>query len=302
MRILRAKHLGMCFGVRDAIDLAVNTAANEPLTILGDLVHNDTVLAFLRSKGIRVERQLESVKTETAMVTAHGASQQSMRQAREQGHKIIEATCPLVHFAHRAIEELVRAGFHPVIIGKRDHVEVRGITNDLKAYDIVLSTDDILELTERPRYGVVAQTTQPIEKVQSLVLCLRNRFPKSEVRFTDTVCQPTKQRQSAAIEIAQESDVVVVAKKSNNNNTHQLVATCRRFCNHVYHIQNAEDLRKEWFYRAQIVGLTAGTSTPDSVIDEVETRLKNMCPIDGANADASRHERESSRIEETVFD
>lgn len=302
MRILRAKHLGMCFGVRDAIDLAVNTAANEPLTILGDLVHNDTVLAFLRSKGIRVERQLESVKTETAMVTAHGASQQSMRQAREQGHKIIEATCPLVHFAHRAIEELVRAGFHPVIIGKRDHVEVRGITNDLKAYDIVLSTDDILELTERPRYGVVAQTTQPIEKVQSLVLCLRNRFPKSEVRFTDTVCQPTKQRQSAAIEIAQESDVVVVAGGSSSNNTHQLVATCRRFCNHVYHIQNAEDLRKEWFYRAQIVGLTAGTSTPDSVIDEVETRLKNMCPIDGANADASRHERESSRIEETVFD
>lgn len=297
MRIIRAQHLGMCFGVRDAIDLAVKTAAKEPLTILGELVHNDTVLTSLRSNGIQIETQIENVNTKTAMVTAHGASQQSMDRARKRGLKIIEATCPLVHFAHRAVEQLVKTGSHPIIIGKRDHVEVRGITEDLQDYDVVISIDDIMQLTERSHYGVLAQTTQPIEKVQSLVRCLRNRFPNSNVHLVDTVCQPTKQRQSAAMEVAQESDVVVVIGGSNSNNTHQLVSTCRRFCNHVYHVQNAEELQIEWFYGANTTGLTAGTSTPDSVIDEVEVRLREMCP-----KDESTPQFESSRIEEMVLD
>src|SRR5215475_11919075 len=276
MKIIRAEHLGMCFGVRDAIQLALEQSRNEPLTILGDLVHNETVLADLSARGIKVARELSGVGTHTVMITAHGASWKMMRSVRDSGFNIVEATCPLVHVAHRAVAKLVDEGFHPVIIGKRGHVEVRGLTEDLAEFDVVLSEEEVIELKERARFGVAAQTTQPIEKVRGLVECLRRRFPNSEIRFIDTVCQPTKQRQNAAIELAQQSDVVVVTGGAHSNNTHELVKTCGRYCQHVHHVQTAEDLRAEWFEHAEIVGVTAGTSTPDASIMEVENWLKGL--------------------------
>src|SRR5882762_8767234 len=194
MRIIRAEHLGMCFGVRDAIALAMNQSKVQPLTVLGDLVHNETVLAELREGGVQMAQRVSDVATKSVMITAHGASEVAMDRVRAKGLNLLEATCPLVHVAHRAVTKLVGEGYHPVIIGKRGHVEVRGLTEDLAEFDVVLSEEDILGLNERPRFGVAAQTTQPIAKVRYLVDLLRRRFPKSEVRFVDTVCQPTKQR------------------------------------------------------------------------------------------------------------
>ena len=203
MKILRATHLGMCFGVRDAIALALDTAQREPLTILGDFVHNETVLAELRSRGITFQNEAHAVTTATVMITAHGASERRQNAARKHGQRVLEATCPLVHVAHRALTKLISEGFHPVIIGKRDHVEVRGMTEDLAEFDVVLSEADIEKISERPHFGIIAQTTQLIERVRQLVQLLREHFLNSEVRFIDTVCQPTKQRQSAAVELAQ---------------------------------------------------------------------------------------------------
>ncbi len=276
MRIIHAEHLGMCFGVKDAVALALETARREPLTILGDLVHNETVVAELRAKGIRVAQQPADVSTQTVMVTAHGASERAMNETRDRGLSMVEATCPLVHVAHRAVARLVREGFHPVIIGRRDHVEVRGMTGDLDEFNVVLCEEDVAKLSERPRFGVVAQTTQPIDKVRRLVGLIRERFSKSEVRFVDTVCQPTKQRQNAAIELAQKCDVVVVIGGAHSNNTRELVKTCSRFCRRVHHVQTADDLREEWFSKPDVVGITAGTSTPDAVIDDVERHIHNF--------------------------
>jgi len=273
MKIIRAEHLGMCFGVRDAITLALSEAKAKPLTILGDLVHNETVLGELRTQGIRIAQNEEAVGTPTVMITAHGASEKAMRGVRERGLAVLEATCPLVHSAHRALARLVKEGYHPVIIGRRDHVEVRGMTEDLDEFDVVLSDADICLLHERSRLGVVAQTTQPIDRVRSLVGLLHRRFPASEVRFIDTVCQPTKQRQHSALELAQQSDVVVVIGGAHSNNTHELVNTCRHHCARVHHVQTVADLRWEWFAEAGTVGITAGTSTPDSSIDSVERWL-----------------------------
>ena len=176
----------------------------------------------------------------------------------------------MVHVAHRSLTKLVKEGFHPVIIGKRDHVEVRGVTEDLAEFDVVLGEEDVASLRERPRFGVISQTTQPIDWVRQLVRLIQERFPQSEVRFVDTVCQPTKQRQNAAVELAQKCDVVVVIGGAHSNNTHELVKTCSRFCPRVYHVQIAADLHAEWFDANDIVGITAGTSTPDSVIAAVE--------------------------------
>src|SRR5690348_18435478 len=127
MKIIRAEHLGMCFGVKEAIELAVETAKHEPLTILGDLVHNEAVLAELREKGIRLAQNPASVLTQNVMITAHGTSERKLNDAKNRGLNVVEATCPLVHVAHRSLAKLVREGFYPVIIGKRDHVEVRGM-------------------------------------------------------------------------------------------------------------------------------------------------------------------------------
>jgi 4-hydroxy-3-methylbut-2-enyl diphosphate reductase len=147
------------------------------------------------------------------------------------------------------------------------------MTEDLARCHVVLCAEEVAQIPEQARYGVVAQTTQPIDHVRRLVQLLRQRFPGSEVRFIDTVCQPTKQRQSAAVELAQRCHVVIVIGGAQSNNTRELVKTCARFCARMHHVQTAADLRAEWFSAEDLVGLTAGTSTPDGVIAEVEQRL-----------------------------
>jgi 4-hydroxy-3-methylbut-2-enyl diphosphate reductase len=285
MRVIRAEYLGMCFGVRDAIALAVEESQNQPITVLGDLVHNESVLDDLRARGIKFAKQANAVGTAAVMVTAHGASEKAMNQVRARGLAVMEATCPLVHLAHRAVTTLVREGFHPILIGKRDHVEVRGMTEDLTEFDVVLNESDVFELQEHRRFGIAAQTTQPIERVRALVELIRRRFPNSEVRFVDTVCQPTKQRQNAAIELAQSSDVVVVIGGAHSNNTHELVRTCSRYCSRVHHVQTAANLQPAWFADAQTVGITAGTSTPDSLVQEVEQWLKKHADLRAPSSD-----------------
>jgi len=288
MTIIRASHLGMCFGVRDAIALAFEQADARPLTVLGDLVHNPEVLADLRAKGIATADVATDVRTPTVMVTAHGASERTLARTRALGLEVVEATCPLVHVAHRAVKALVRDGYHPVIIGQRSHVEVRGLTEDLDAFDVVLDEADVDALEGHPRLGVAAQTTQPVERVHHLVSLIRRRFPQSDVRLIDTVCQPTKQRQKAAVDLARHCDVVIVIGGANSNNTRELVATCRRFCAHVHHVQTAADLRGEWFRAASIVGITAGTSTPDPVIDRIDQRIRELVPDGGGGVSGGR--------------
>ncbi len=194
--------------------------------------------------------------------------------------------------------KLVREEYHPIIVGKREHVEVRGLTEDLEDFDVVLTEADVFELRERPRFGVAAQTTQPIEKVRGLVDLMRRRFPASEVRFIDTVCRPTKQRQNSAVELAQQAEVVVVIGGAQSNNTQELVRTCSRYCRRVHHVQGVSDLRQEWFEGAQTVGVTAGTSTPDASINEVEQWLNQlasrMSHVQAAYAAVEVHHRQAA--------
>jgi 4-hydroxy-3-methylbut-2-enyl diphosphate reductase len=264
----------MCFGVRDAIALALEHANAGPLTILGDLVHNPTVLRSLETKGVAVAQAVADVRTPTLMVTAHGTSERTLARTRALGLTVIEATCPLVRVAHRAVAALVRDGYHIVIVGQRDHVEVRGLTGDLDRFDVVLEDNDVLALEEHPRVGVAAQTTQPVDRVRHVVGLIRRRFPRSDVRFLDTVCKPTKERQSAAVAMARQADLVIVVGGRSSNNTRELVKTCARHCARVHHVQSEADVRPEWFDGADVVGLTAGTSTPDEVINRVEACIR----------------------------
>jgi 4-hydroxy-3-methylbut-2-enyl diphosphate reductase len=276
MKLHRASHLGWCFGVRDAVRDAKLAATSGPVTILGELVHNPAVIEDLRQRGILTRHDPTDVTTQRVLITAHGASRRRMNALRELGLEVTETTCPLVHKAHAALDSLVRRGCHPVIIGQRNHVEVRGLAEDHPECDVVLSEAEIDALTPRPVFGVVSQTTQPIARVRELVQYLRTRFPDSLVHFRDTVCQPTKDRQQAAEDLAAVSTVVVVVGGRHSNNTRQLAATCGRFCARVHHVESAGELCPDWFNDEDRVGLTAGTSTPDDAIEAVETRLREI--------------------------
>lgn len=276
MKIVRASHLGMCFGVRDAITKVLRAGAREPLTVLGELVHNGTVLESLAARGIQFRHEVAEVDTPRVVITAHGASERRLAAVRERGLRLLDATCPIVRAAHRAVRDLVADGFHPVIVGTPTHVEVRGLTEDLDVFDVISTDEDVERLQPRRRFGVAAQTTQPIERVRRLAARIQCRFPLSEVRVAETVCAPTMLRQEAAAELAALSDVVVVVGGARSNNTRELYATCSQRCERVFLVQGAGDLRPEWFAGARVAGLTAGTSTPDAVIDSVEAAMLDI--------------------------
>ncbi|MEP6667545.1 MAG: 4-hydroxy-3-methylbut-2-enyl diphosphate reductase [Chthoniobacter sp.] len=276
MKIQLAEHYGLCFGVRDAIAQAEELAGRAPLTILGELVHNPIVRERLMRQGVRegALHDADSAQTPQVMITAHGASDKARTEWRNAGFGVADGTCPLVRQAHEKLRTLVELGFAPVVIGKRGHVEVEGLTGDFPGTCIIESADDLAQLPHAERLGVISQTTQPLDKVLALVAAIRDARPASEVRFCDTVCQPTKNRQTALRKLLAECDTLVVVGGRNSNNTLQLVAAAAVAGRAVYHVERAEELRAEWFREAQVVGLTAGTSTLKETVATVRTRLE----------------------------
>jgi 4-hydroxy-3-methylbut-2-enyl diphosphate reductase len=282
MQVRVAEHLGTCFGVRDAIDLALGLTQQGPITILGDLVHNDDVVARLDAAGaVRVQRP-DEVHTPAVLLTAHGTSDRVKLQLRRDGHEVHDATCPLVTRVHLALARLAAEGRFPVVIGQPQHVEVRGLVGDLEDYVVVQEEADLDQLAGRlkrdplTRLGVVAQTTQPLERVLELVAALRARYPDADVRFLDTVCQPTKDRQQALRRLAAETDVVIVVGGPDSNNSRKLTELARKLGRTAYQVASAAELRPEWFEGVGTVGLTAGTSTPDHIIAEVREWLEKQ--------------------------
>jgi 4-hydroxy-3-methylbut-2-enyl diphosphate reductase len=280
MQVRMADHLGMCFGVRDAIDLALDLTREGPLTILGDLVHNSDVVAQMDAAGAVRVKHMQDVTTPRVLLTAHGVAERVRLQLRDQGRQVHDATCPLVKRAHQAAARLEAEGRHPVIIGQPQHVEVRGLVGDLAEYTVIQTEADLVQLEERlrsdphARLGVVAQTTQPLESVEHLLDALQRRYPQADVHYIDTVCQPTKDRQVALRELAGQTDVVVVVGGPDSNNSRKLTELARQLGRPAFQVARAGELRPEWFSNCRLVGLTAGTSTPEPIIAEVRAWLE----------------------------
>jgi 4-hydroxy-3-methylbut-2-en-1-yl diphosphate reductase len=277
VKILVAQHFGTCFGVRDAVAQAKQFAAQAPLTILGELVHNPIVRDQLRADGA-VEGSLDQSQAHSrrVMITAHGASDAKRTKWRAAGHEVVDGTCPLVRNAHDQLKWLVAAGYFPIVIGQRGHVEVRGLTEDFPGAVVIETEADILELPKRRRYGIISQTTQPIDRVRVLVAQIEKANPTAEVRFVDTVCKPTKDRQWALHQLIAEAQVIIVVGGRGSNNTRQLVATCHAAGRRAIHIERAEELDRIDFADVEVVGLTAGTSTMHETVAAVLQRLKEI--------------------------
>lgn len=281
MKIVVAHHFGICFGVRDAIAMAEKIAKRGPLTILGELVHNPVVREQLRRRG--VEEHDGTVVPGSAsgqvMITAHGASDARRAYLQSRGFNVADATCPLVRHAHNQLKQLVAEDYFPIVIGLAGHAEVRGLTEDFHHSIVVNGSADIKNIPDRPRYGIISQTTQPIRRVRELVGEIRRKFPQSEVRFVDTVCKPTKDRQRALQELIAQTDTIVVVGGYTSNNTRQLVETCRDAGRRVIHVERPEELQTEWFRDVEIVGLTGGTSTLPETVEAVRKQLEEFSSV-----------------------
>ena len=210
------------------------------------------------------------------VVTAHGVSDRDRQRWKEQGHQITNTTYPLIRKAHTALAQLVAAGCAPLVIGKADHVEVRGLVGDFPGAQVVLEEGDVEALPYAEKFGVVAQTTQPIERVERLVEGIRQRHPGAEVVFRDTVCQPTKRRQQAMERLGAEVEFVLVVGGANSNNSRQLVEKARRLGCRSERVARPEEIRPEWLVDCRSVGVTAGTSTLPASVEAVVQQLKTL--------------------------
>jgi 4-hydroxy-3-methylbut-2-enyl diphosphate reductase len=277
MQILRADELGMCFGVRDALAVLDRISAPANVTIHGELVHNPEVLQLLDRRGF--QRSSEATRgvpaTPVVMVTAHGVSERERARLAAAGKRIVDTTCPLVKKAHDAARQLVAEGRRLVVIGKRDHVEVRGIVEDHAQALVVGVAADVASWPE-PRLGVVCQTTTQLEVAESLVAAIRAANPHADVRCIDTICSPTKLRIEALQRLLPRIDALVVVGGRDSNNTRQLVQRGERSGVRTLHVAHARELQATWFDGVRTVGLTAGTSTLARTIEEVHGWLVRL--------------------------
>ncbi len=275
MKVIRAEAMGLCFGVRDALDLARRLPAPNEVTILGELVHNELVLEELDGRGflsISEGHGAEGVGSPEVLVTAHGMSQKEKHSIRARGKDLIDSTCPLVERAHQAAVRLDREGYHVVVVGRHDHVEVKGLTGDLSRFTVVSCPEEAQKISAS-KLGIIFQTTTRPKDAEPIVDAIKQVNLGIEVKVVDTICQPTKDRQHAIEDLLTQIDTLVVVGGAHSNNTHQLTRLGLERGIPSYHIQSAKDLRVEWFKNSQFVGLSAGTSTLDTSIDEVHDAL-----------------------------
>jgi 4-hydroxy-3-methylbut-2-enyl diphosphate reductase len=283
MKVLVAEVLGMCFGVRDALKTIEGIDDPGAVTIHGELVHNEVVLEQLNTRGFHMTREMDRrpvPATPRVLITAHGVSNVERRRLAQSGKELVDTTCPLVARVHKAALELQAAGYHVLVIGRRGHVEVQGIIEDLASFDLIQNSSEVQRYPYN-RLGIVCQTTSPARHVQQIREAVAAQNPHAEIRFVDTVCHPTKDHQRALERLAEQVDAMVVVGGRNSNNTRELVAFCRDKDLPAFHVQGAADLRPEWFTECATVGLTAGTSTLDTTIAEVRRALECMNPANG---------------------
>ncbi|MDP6335429.1 MAG: 4-hydroxy-3-methylbut-2-enyl diphosphate reductase [Nitrospinaceae bacterium] len=286
MKVSLASALGTCFGVQDAINLAMTPDFGADLTIVGQLVHNPQVNESLKKNGVSLVNNIndmDQIKTKKVMITAHGAAEITKKRLSDAGHTVYDASCPLVMRVHKTIKSMVAKDYFPVVIGQQDHVEVKGIVGDLEDYLVINDMSDLkkIEKAGKRRLGIVSQTTLQVEKAEHLVSKIRTLDCVDEVNFVNTICQPTRDRQIAVRDLAGQVDIMIVVGGYNSSNTKKLVQVCEEKNKEAHHIESFSQLERDWFHNKNHVGITAGTSTPEYVISEVhEAILKIAEEID----------------------
>ena len=265
MKIIRAEESGFCFGVKKALDRINSIKTKENIYVLGNLIHNPQVIAELKEQGIRFIESLDEIKDGTLVISAHGVSDNLLNKAKETGLDIIDTTCPLVRNVHNITKDLEKQGYKIIIFGDKNHTEVKGIQGNLNE-PLIISNIEELNNLEKGKYALVSQTTQDVLEFTKLSSSLKEKIKNLVIK--DTICSATKLRQENALKVAAQADLMIVIGGYNSANTKRLKEICSKITE-TKHIESKGELNHEWFKNKQTIGITAGASTPEKVIQEV---------------------------------
>jgi 4-hydroxy-3-methylbut-2-enyl diphosphate reductase len=277
VKLITAKSAGFCFGVKRAMEMALDAAQRypHPLYTYGPLIHNPQAVDFLGRQGVQVKERIEQISGGTVILRSHGVSLKDLERVKKKGLRIIDATCPTVKRALYFAQFLRRNGYALLFVGDPDHPEVEAIRSYLdKNMEVVERPEALKRLGPWNKLGVIAQTTQSFGLFREVVAASLDRA--KEVRVFNTICHETTVRQKEAVEIAKKVDCMIVAGGYNSGNTQRLAGVCREVQPLTYHIETAKDLNPRWLKNKERIGLTAGASTPTWIIQEVEREIRNL--------------------------
>lgn len=278
LRVFVAKNAGFCYGVKRAITLAERASKNySKVYTLGPIIHNPQEVSRLNAIGVKSVDNVLPDKDATVIIRSHGISPEKEKYLKESFLQVIDATCPYVKAVHEAVVELSKDGYFVIIVGEKDHPEVKGTIGYLEqvngAYKVVDSMSD-LEDIQNERIGIVAQTTQNEKFFEEAVLKLLRKT--KDLRIINTICNATNERQSDVYELAPNVDVMIIIGGKNSGNTKRLYEISKSLNPNSYHVEMKEEIFEDWFLGAKTVGITAGASTPDWIIEDVKNFIESI--------------------------
>lgn len=279
LNIFIAENSGFCFGVKRAINIIDNVKndhRDEKVYTLGPIIHNPQTVKRLTEEGIEVLEDIDSINSGVVILRTHGVERSILEKLEKKDITIIDATCPFVGRAQEYVRELNERNYPVIIIGEKDHPEVMALKSqtDKEVY-VVSQKDDytVLKNLHSNRIGIVSQTTQNSDNFKSITSDLMDYF--KELHIYNTICNATQLRQNSAIALAKSVDMMIIVGGFNSANTKRLYDLCRNILDRTYHIETEEGIKREWLKKdIHNVGIAAGASTPDWIIDNVKDYLK----------------------------
>ena len=276
MKILLAKDAGYCFGVRDAVSLAYETAEKEgEVFMLGDIVHNENVVEELEEAGVKVVNSLDKVPdNKPILFRAHGTVPDVWKESKMREMEVVDATCPLVTEIHEEVKKLHSENRKIIIIGDHGHDEVNGIKEQVENAIVVANPEEAMQLRKIKKAGVVSQSTQMIENVQEIINILMTKV--FDLRFVNTICFPTRRNHEQIKNLSEICDIMIVIGSFTSANSKRLTELAKMRNERTFQVTSAEDLEIDWFQSSDTVGVSAGASTPDNIISEVLDKIKSI--------------------------
>jgi len=274
MEVILAEHLGFCYGVKRAIEIARENASTEGTSsTLGPIIHNPQMVERLKKEGVGTVNSLSEMDDGLVIIRSHGVGPNVYEEAESRGLELVDATCPHVKKAQLSAKLLSDEGYTVIIVGEKNHPEVKSIFEWTGADAHIIETEAEAEaLPTVGRLGVVCQTTFSSDRFRSIASLLLEK--SRDIKILRTICTATDMRQSAALDLAEQVDMMIVVGGKNSANTSRLAQLCASKCT-TYHIETADELRDEWFKNVNKIGITAGASTPDWIIKEVYKQCQN---------------------------
>jgi small subunit ribosomal protein S1 len=273
MKIKVAQSAGFCFGVKRAVNMAFETAQKTkgPVYTLGPIIHNPQVVAQLEACGVKAIKSLTRIKKGTVIIRSHGVHPCQMEKLKSMGLRVVDATCPFVTKAQRAAALLREEGRQVVIVGEAEHPEVIALKGYAGNNSAVYNRNPV---KAQKKLGVLAQTTLSADAFISAVSELGRRA--EDIHAINTICQATQIRQQDTMRLAKDSDVMIVVGGRNSANTSRLLELCRKVGRPAHHVETEKELRSHWFKNCSKAGVTAGASTPDSMVKKVVDRIREL--------------------------